>query len=143
MPGTPITRGKFVWPGGLGGCRTGHGCSSWGSKQLKACVEQNYKNQRPEGPAWCIAPDSWAALCLASCQAYVAAALTPPISAGLNTWAPPRPCHTGLGIPSSVDIPPKTTQRKSTRSCSHPLRLFLELETETQSKVTCPKSRRN
>lgn len=95
MPGTPITRGKFVWPGGFGGCPTGHGCS----KQLEACVEQNYKNQTPEGPAWCADPDSWAALRLASCQAYVAAALTPPKSAGLGTWAPPRPCHTGLGIP--------------------------------------------
>lgn len=124
--GHQIAGGRFRWPGGLEGCAAGHGCFNWGSEWLKACKGQNRKNQRPESPAWHTAPPARQPHPGQQC----------PGRGGCRSALGTHPvCHTGLGTPSSIAVPPKTTRIKSTGSCSHPAPLFLSWK-QTLSKVT-------
>lgn len=113
-----IVGNGFVWLGGLKGCPLGHGCSSWGSKQLKVCIIQNYNNQRPENPIWCTAPGSWAA-------SHLPGQLPGRWGCCSDSWhiLSSRLCHTSLGTPSSVDITHKINKVMFT-----PLPLFSELK---------------
>ena len=77
----------------------GHGCSNWGSEQLKSCKGENQKNQRPESPACRSATISWGAPHLASSQAGMGTVVTPGVSPWAGHWGPTQTVSRRLGKP--------------------------------------------
>lgn len=102
--GCQIAGGGFVWSGGLERCPVGHGCwaPTRGLETALLCIIQNYNNQRPESPAWCTAPGSWAA-------SHLPGQLPGRWGCCSDSWhiLSSRLCNTSMGTTSSVDITPK------------------------------------